>query len=338
MPADIRGTPMAFRPKFSTGVWVFGAGVERFAPMGYKPQKSTIEIIREASKVKGLEGLEMHYPTEVNEENVKAVKEALEEAGLKAVGIPPVLSQEATWANGALASLDESTRRRAVERVKRSIDVARELGAQIIIIWPGREGFDFPFTTNYVRMWDNYVNSLAEVADYGRDLKIAIEYKIEDPSSYLLHGSAGRVLATILELRSRGINNVGINVEFAHAKLAREYVPETIALIARYKALYHLHYNDIFTNVDLDLFPASVNFLEHAELLYWLHELDYDGWLGLDLFPRYMDATSMVQESINNVMALYAKLEKVGWAKIKEAVESHDPLRAQQLIRELFLT
>lgn len=328
---------MVFKPRFSTGVWVFGSGVERFAPTGYKPQRSTVEIVHEAAKIKGLEGLEMHYPFEVDEKNVKAVKEALEETGLKAVGVPPVLTQESMWAKGALSALEDDIRRKAVDRVKRSIDVARELGAKIIIIWPGREGFDFPFTTNYIKLWDNYVNSLAEIADYGKELQIAIEYKIEDPSSYLIHGSAGRVLTTILELRERGINNVGINVEFAHAKLAREYVPEAIALMARYKALYHLHYNDIFTNVDLDLFPASVNFLEHAELLYWLYKIDYNGWLGLDLFPRYMDASSMIQESINNVVSLYNKLEKVGWSRIENIVESHDPFKAQQLIRELFL-
>ncbi|MGC9071955.1 MAG: sugar phosphate isomerase/epimerase family protein [Acidilobus sp.] len=326
-----------FKPRFSTGVWVFGSGVERFAPAGYRPQKSTVDIIHEASKIRGLEGLEMHYPFEVDERSAKDVERALREVGLKAVGVAPAITQESTWANGALAALNEDTRRKAVERVKKSIDVAREIGAKIIIIWPGREGFDFPFTTDYVKLWDNYVNSIAEVADYGSDVKIAIEYKIEDPSSYLIHGSAGRVLTTILELRQRGLNNVGINVEFAHAKLAREYVPETITLISRYKALYHLHYNDIFTSVDLDLFPSSVNFLEHAELLYWLYQLDYDGWLGLDLFPRYMEASDMVRESVNNITALYSRLEKVGWSRVKEVIDLHDPIRAQQLIRELFL-
>lgn len=323
--------------RFSAGIWIFGAGVERFAPIGYKKAKDIIEMINEASRVEDLQGLEFHYPTEVNEENIKKVVDALSIHRLRTVAIAPVLSQENTWARGALSALDEDVRKRAVDRCRKAIDIARELGAEILIIWPGREGFDFPFTTNYVKLWDNYVSSIKEVAEYGSNLKIALEYKIEDPSSYLLHGSAGRALATILELRSQGINNVGINVEFAHAKLAKEYVPETIVLISRYKALYHLHLNDIFTEVDLDLFPASVHLIEFVELLYWLNEVNYDGWYGLDLFPRYLDATEMLRQSIYNIKALYKALERVGWEKIRKTIDMNNPIEAQKLIREILI-
>jgi xylose isomerase len=321
--------------KFSTGIWVFGTGVERFAPIGYKPAKPIVELIDEAAKVEDLDGLEFHYPTEVNEDNVKIVKDSLSRYNIKAVAIAPVLSQEAQWARGALSALNENTRRRAVERCKKAIDIARELGAEILIIWPGREGFDFPFTTDYRKLWNNYVSSIKEIAEYGSDIKIALEYKIEDPSSYLLHGSAARALTTILELKMQGIKNVGINVEFAHAKLAKEYVPETIVLISRYNALYHLHLNDIFTEVDLDLFPASVHLLEFMELLYWLREVNYNGWYGLDLFPRYLDAAEMIRQSIANIKALIKILEKVRWEKIKKTIDMNNPIESQKLLREL---
>ncbi|MEM0489593.1 MAG: sugar phosphate isomerase/epimerase family protein [Ignisphaera sp.] len=321
--------------KFSTGIWVFGAGVERFAPTGYKVAKDIVDLVHEAARVDDLKGLEFHYPTEVNEGNVKDVRDALSGHGIEAVGIAPVLSQEAQWARGALSALDENTRRKAIDRCKKAIDIARELGAKILIIWPGREGFDFPLTTDYRKLWNNYVSAIREIAEYGSDLKVALEYKIEDPASYLLHGSAARALTTILELKAEGINNVGINVEFAHAKLAKEYVPETIVLISRYRALYHLHLNDIFTEVDLDLFPASVHLLEFIELLYWLHEIGYDGWYGLDLFPRYLDAAEMVKQSIYNIKALYNALEKVGWNKIRKTIEMNNPIESQKLLREI---
>lgn len=321
--------------QFSTGIWIFGAGVERFAPTGYKPAKPIVELIDEAAKVEDLRGLEFHYPTEVSEENVKAVKDALSSHNIKAVAIAPVLSQEAQWAKGALCALDPEVRRKAIERCKRAVDIAHELGAEILIIWPGREGFDFPFTSDYRKLWDNYTSAIREIADYGSDLRVALEYKMEDPSSYLLHGSAGRTLTTILELRMEGVKNVGVNVEFAHAKLAKEYVPESIVLISRYNALYHLHLNDIFTEVDLDLFPASVHLLEFAELLYWLHELNYGGWYGLDLFPRYLDAAEMLRQSIFNIKAIVKALEKVGWEKIRRTIDAANPIESQKLIREI---
>ncbi|MCS7110839.1 MAG: TIM barrel protein [Ignisphaera sp.] len=321
--------------RFSTGIWVFGAGVERFAPTGYKAARTTVDLIYEAAKVEDLQGLEFHYPTEVNEENVRLVRDALSSHNIKSVGIAPVLSQESQWARGALSALDEDTRRRAVDRCRRAVDIARTLDAEILIVWPGREGFDFPLTTDYRRLWDNYISAIREVAEYGSDLKVALEYKMEDPASYLLHGSAARALTTILELRSQGVNNVGINVEFAHAKLAKEYVPETVVLISRYRALYHLHLNDIFTEVDLDLFPASVHLLEFIELLYWLHELEYSGWYGLDLFPRYLDAAEMVRQSINNIKTLHTALERVGWTRIRKTIEANNPIESQKLLREI---
>jgi len=321
--------------KFSTGIWVLGPGYERFAPQGYRPAKDVVELIAQASRVRDLKGLEFHYPTEVNESNVKSVKKALGDYNLVAAAIPPVLSQEPTWARGALSALDNDVRRKAIERCKRATDIARELGAKVLIIWPGREGFDFPFTTNYKKLWDNYVDALAEVAEYAYDLKVSIEYKMEDPSSYLIHGSAGKVAATILELRQRGINNVGVNIEFAHAKLAKEYVPEVVVFLSRINALQHLHLNDIFTEVDLDLFPASVHLLEYFELLYWLHEINYDGWMGLDLFPRYLDPVEMLQQSIDNIKAIYSTLERVGWSKIRSVIEMNSPIETQKLLREL---
>ncbi len=321
--------------RFSTGIWVLGPGYERFAPQGYRPARDVVELISYASRVRDLKGLEFHYPSEINEANIGAIQKALADHGIRAAAIAPVLSQEPLWARGALSALDNDVRRRAVDRCKRAIDIARGVGANVLIIWPGREGFDFPFTTNYRRLWDNYVDALAEVAEYASDLRVAIEYKLEDPSSYLIHGSAGRVAATILELRQRGIKNVGVNVEFAHSKLAKEYVPEVIVFLSRINALQHLHLNDIFTEVDLDLFPASVHLLEYFELLYWLHETNFDGWMGLDLFPRYLDPIEMLQESINNIKAIYTALERVGWSKIRTVIEMNSPIESQKLIREL---
>jgi hypothetical protein len=75
----------------------FGAGIERFAPTGYKPAKPIVELIDEVAKVEDLLGLEFHYPTEVDESDVKVVKDALSRYNIKTVAIAPVLSQETQW-------------------------------------------------------------------------------------------------------------------------------------------------------------------------------------------------------------------------------------------------
>lgn len=312
------------------------AGAERFNPGGYREPRDPTSIFPELAKIEGLRGLEVNYPFVVNRENAERMRRAAEDYGLSYAVVGVAITQEARWARGALASLSEETRRQAVARVKEAIDVARAVGSKIINVWPGREGFDYPFSTDYRRQWDAYVDSLAEVAEYAEpDVKIAIEPKVEDPQGYLIHGSAGRALATVLELRQRGIKNVGVMIEFSHSRLAREYNPETVVMLARHGALYHLQLNDMLYDLDLDLPPATYSVVEYAELLYWLHELGYDGWLGLDLYPRYVDPVSMVRESVANLRAIYSALERVGWDRIRKVVQGGSFEEAQGLVREV---
>ena len=72
--------------KNSVGIWAFGPAVTRFVPPGYHhevadepmPQK-TRRVCEGLSDV--LDGLEYHYPGEVNEENVAEILSASSEHG-----------------------------------------------------------------------------------------------------------------------------------------------------------------------------------------------------------------------------------------------------------------
>jgi len=317
--------------KFSTGVWVFGPGVERFSPKGYREDYPIVKRIELASKVKGLQGLEFHYPTEVSHENLDEVKEALRKYDLKPVIIFPHIFHEPKWKRGALAALDETTRKEAVRISKETKDIAEELGAEMIGIWPGRDGFDYPFQVNYLKLWDNFINSLKEIVEYKPDIKVALEYKLEDPQSYLIMGNSGRAMAIIQEI---GSDNVGVNLEVAHALIARENVAETVVFLARRRRLFHLHLNDTFRHFDNDLIFGSVNFVELMEMVYWLVEMNYDNWFGIDVFPTVEDPADVVQESISNVLLAYKLLERIGFKELREFLNKADPIASQRFIRE----
>ena len=60
--------------KNSVGVWAFGPAVTRFVPPGYHPEVANEDMVSKSKRVcEGLsdllDGLEYHYPGEVNEEN-----------------------------------------------------------------------------------------------------------------------------------------------------------------------------------------------------------------------------------------------------------------------------
>jgi hypothetical protein len=70
------------RMKTSLGIWAFGPMATRFVPGGYKPElaaETTVERVRRAVEGLGdlIDGYEFHYPQELNEENLDAVRDAV---------------------------------------------------------------------------------------------------------------------------------------------------------------------------------------------------------------------------------------------------------------------
>ena len=68
--------------KTSLGIWALSSMVTRFVPGGYQPEhagETTVERVRRAVDGLGdlIDGYEFHYPQELNEENVDAIREAL---------------------------------------------------------------------------------------------------------------------------------------------------------------------------------------------------------------------------------------------------------------------
>ena len=76
--------------KTSLGIWAFGAMATRFNPGGYKPElsgASTVQKVRTAVEGLGelMDDYEFHYPQELSEDNLDAVREALDGHGIYAV-------------------------------------------------------------------------------------------------------------------------------------------------------------------------------------------------------------------------------------------------------------
>jgi len=88
--------------KFSAGIWVFGPAKDRFCPVGYRDARPLQERFEQASQVKGLKGIEFHYPSEVSEENVDSTRKLLKKLNLEPVFVAPGLFGEPKWKMGSL--------------------------------------------------------------------------------------------------------------------------------------------------------------------------------------------------------------------------------------------
>ena len=98
-----------------------------------------------------IDGYEFHYPQELNEETLGEVRNALGDHDIYCVATG--LHLDPRFGKGGLVSPDKDTREEALRRTMAAIDFAGGLGAHFII-WPGIEGYNYPFQTPYKESLD----------------------------------------------------------------------------------------------------------------------------------------------------------------------------------------
>ena len=99
----------------SVGVWAFGPAVTRFVPPGYHPEAADETMVDKTRRVAEglsdlLDGLEYHYPGEINEENVGEVLPVLKEHGMDLPVVAAGLHNDPTYSLGAFINPDDELR------------------------------------------------------------------------------------------------------------------------------------------------------------------------------------------------------------------------------------
>ena len=153
--------------KTSLGIWAFGSMATRFVPVGYKPElasQTTVDRVRRAVDGLGdlIDGYEFHYPQELSHENLDDVRGALDGHDIYAVATG--LHLDPRFGRGGLVSPDDATRAEAVKRTLDAVDFAGELGAPFII-WPGIEGYNYPFQSPYGESWQWLIEGVGAAAE-----------------------------------------------------------------------------------------------------------------------------------------------------------------------------
>jgi xylose isomerase len=320
---------MATKPKYAAALIPWAGPGDRFLPGGYHDALPTAERLRRAATLGVLDGVELMYPAEVNEENVQAVKQILADAGLAPAIVGTPISGERRFAKGTLTSRDPAVRRTAVERVKAGMDVCAELGANQVMFFLGQDGCDYSLEVDYEEAWDWLAASISEMAAHRSDVRICLEYKPFEPRRHIFLNNVGAAL----QLTGRiDVDNVGVVLDTGHALMAGEIVGESVWLLHRAGRLYHCHFNDNYRGWDDDMIVGSVHFLPFVEAIYWLKRVRYDGWISLDIFPYREDPDLAVAESIAYLRRLDEIVDEIGMATLTELLRHNDGGRTLQAI------
>jgi len=325
--------------KTSLGIWALGSMVTRFVPGGYQPQhagETTVQRLRRA--IDGLDDLmddyEFHYPQELSDENLDEVRDALDGHGIYVVATG--LHLDPMFGRGGLCSPDPDVRAEAQRRTVAAADFAGRVGAHFVI-WPGIEGYNYPFQTPYRESWAWFLEGIGMAAETCRQhgISLFLEHKNSEPAMKIFMRNIGMTLHVIHKLRSQGLDNVKVNMDWQHLLMNGESLAESAAMLAAEGLLGHQHANSGWGTFDDDNMVGATAFMETLELAVELRRAGYGEngeRLGFDLYPYTEDAVEAVRRSVLQWRFIDSVAARIDDAALREAQMRKDAVRAYELV------
>ncbi|MEM6713258.1 MAG: TIM barrel protein, partial [Pseudomonadota bacterium] len=233
---------------------------------------------------------------------------------------------------GAFTNPDPKVRKAALDITKRGIDACLAMNGNLMTLWMGQDGFDYPFQMDYGAAWDWTINALQKVCDHAPQCEIAIEYKPNEPRAFALMPDIG---TTLLACNEASRPNLGVTLDFAHVLYADEMPAHSAYLVGRHSKLLGLHLNDGYGKRDDGLIAGSVHPVATLELLVEAERQAYDGVIYFDTFPDAggLDPIKEAEASIKLVERLrdVAK-ELVNHTELNQAIAQQDAATSMKII------
>jgi xylose isomerase len=328
--------------KTSLGIWAFGPMITRFVPGGYQPAhdyhaEPVAEKVHRAVEGLGglIDGYEFHYPNELSPDNLHEVNAALG-SDHDIYCIAGGLHLDPRFGKGGLVNPDAAVRSEARRIICEAAAFAGSLGAHLII-WPGGEGYNYPFQTPYVESWGWLIEGMGEAASVCAEhgVKLFLEHKNSEPAMKILMRNIGMCLFVARKLRDHGLDNVQVNMDWQHLIMNGEHLPEYAALLASEGLLGHLHANSGWGITDDDNMVGATAFMETVELALELRRSGYGDngeRLGFDLYPYTEDQVGAVRRSVLQWRFIDSVAARIDDTALREAQQRKDAVRAYELV------
>lgn len=298
----------------------------------YQPERSMEEMVKMCSEVELCSGLEVVYPQ--NFSDPVKLKELLDNYGLKASIVNLNVKGEKIFRFGSFSSPNKEARRTAVDMLKTSMDAASELGCNIVTVAPLNDGADYPFELDYVRAYNDAVESIHEAASYRSDVKVSLEYKLSEPRVHCMLGNAGKTAAFCEKVN---LPNVGVTLDVGHALQSGEIPADSLAFLHSMNRLFYIHINDNYRNWDWDLIPGTVNLWDYVEFALYLKRIGYDGWITADVFPQRHDPVKIMQKTFEWMDFIFDLADRIDEKKLYSMMDTNDGMDILDYVRgELF--
>lgn len=326
------------RFKFSVGPWNVHSGADTYGPA----TRNEIDFEEKVKKFAelGFSAVQFHdddavpnindYTEEEIIEKAKALKKLLDKYNMKAEFVAPRLWMDSHTIDGGFMSTSEEDREYAMWRAYRSIDIANALGTKMIVLWLAREGTLCAESKSPVWATKKLVEAIDKMLDYDPEIRIVIEPKPNEPIDRSICGTMGHVMA--VSAATKDPSRVGGLLESAHAILAGLDPSHEIGFGLAMGKLWGVHLNDQNgIKFDQDKAFGVENLRQAFNQVKVLMENNYGAngeYVGLDVkamrTTKDEDSYKHLENSLNVVKALEAKVEKFDYDFQKKCVENRD--------------
>lgn len=293
----------------------------------YQPARSFEERLAAVAGIEGAAAVELVYPADFQDR--ETTERLVREADLKVSAVNLNVKADARWRYGSFTNPDASVRQEAVAWLKTAMDLAADLGANLVTVCPLMDGWDYSFQVDYTKQWKWLVEGLREGATHRADVRVSIEYKAFESRASIIVPDIG----TTLHLCDRiGLPNVGVTMDVGHALIAQETPAMSAAMAHAAGRLFYVHFNDNNRHWDWDMVPGATHLWEMVETLFYLDKMGWEGWLAYDVFTKHGDPAEAFQSTLRAMEALEALVDRLGREKLQDLIDNESPAKAAEYL------
>jgi len=116
--------------KYAVGLWCIGGMGDRFKLDGYSKFLSPKEKIKAAAKIEKVEAIELFWPSDLGDLDLKEFKKIVDGEGLKISCVSGQTTSYWKWKHGCFTATDDKLRQEEIDLGKSTLDVAAELSSK----------------------------------------------------------------------------------------------------------------------------------------------------------------------------------------------------------------
>jgi sugar phosphate isomerase/epimerase len=278
------------RLAFSTNAYLkysFDEAVRRLSGIGY----TGIEIMADVPHA---------WPACLLEEQKQGIRDALKKHHLEISNINAFMmnaisdARQKYW-HPSWIEPDRHYRQVRIDHTKRSVTLARELGASCITTEPGGPVENGASWSAAMKL---FVEMLKPVAEHAEKEGVLL---LVEPEPGLLIETADQFLEFMQHIDSPAL---GLNFDVGHMYCVGDDPGPTIHRLAPY--IRHMHLEDIAaTRVHHHLVPGE-GAIDFASVFRAIRSIGYNGWVTIELYPYVDDpdpAARLAFERVNAILA-----------------------------------